>query len=132
MEWTYLLYFLLGALLCSGAGIRPRGEWNEEFTSREQTKVLTGIMTLGVALHHMAQKSCAPWHPASVRVHGLDFFVGIGFPDVAVFLFCSGLGLYRSLHAKPNYVKGFIRRRIVPIITAYYLSEYLYTAVLLL
>ena len=132
MNWMYLLYFLLGALLFSGAELCPREEWNEEYTSREQTKILTGIMALGVALHHLAQKTCASWIPASVRVHGLDFFLGIGFPVVAVFLFCSGLGLYRSVHGRPDYLKGFVHRRILWIVTAFYLSEWIYTAVRLL
>ena len=132
MNWMYMVYFLLGALLCFGAKLCPRGVWNEEYTSRQQTKVLTGVMTLGVALHHMAQKTCAPWHPSSYTVHGLDFFVGIGFPVVAVFFFCSGLGLYRSLHSKPDYLKGFLRRRVLRIVIAFYLSEWIYTAVRLL
>lgn len=132
MNWMYLVYVLLGGLLCFGAKLCPRGEWNEEYTSRQQTKALTGIMTLGVALHHMAQKTCAPWHPSAYTVHGLDFFLGIGFPVVAVFFFCSGLGLYKRLHSKPDYLKGFLRRRVLGIVVAFYLSEFIYTAVRLL
>ena len=131
MDWSYLVYFLLGALLCFGAKLCPRGEWNEEYTSREQTKMLLGVMTLGVALHHLGQKTCAPWISASL-IHGLDFFVNLGYLLVSVFLFCSGLGLYRSLHSKPDYLKGFFRRRILPVIIAFYLSEFIYTAVRLL
>ena len=129
MNWIWPVYFLLGALLCFGAKLCPRGEWNEDYTSRDQTKVLTGVMTLGVAMHHLAQKTCAPWLPATVRVSGLEIFLDIGFPVVAVFLFCSGLGLYRSVHAKPGYLKGFFRSRILLIIVAFYLSEWIYTAV---
>ena len=132
MDWMYLFFFLLGALLCVGAKLCPRGEWNEEYTSREQTKILTGIMALGVVLHHMAQKTCASWLLPSNRVHGLDFFINVGFPIVAVFLFCSGLGLYRSLHSKQDYLKSFIRRRILPVAAAYYLSEIIYTFLRLL
>ena len=131
MEWTYLVYFLLGALLCFGAKLCPRGEWNEEYTSREQTKMLCGIMMLGVVFHHLGQKTCAPWISASL-IHGLDFFINLGYLFVSVFLFCSGLGLYRSLHSKPDYLKGFFRRRILPVIIAFYLSEFIYTAVRLL
>ena len=131
MDWSYLVYFLLGAVLCFGARLCPRGEWNEEYTSREQTKILTGIMALGVAFHHLAQKTCAPWISAA-RIHGLDFFLDLGYLFVSVFLFCSGLGLYRSLHSKPGYLKGFFRRRILPVVIAFYLSEFIYTAVRLL
>ncbi len=132
MNGIALVYFLLGGVLCFGARLCPRGTWNEEYTSRNQTKVLTGMMALLVILHHMAQKISAAWSLTSVRSAGLEFFTGIGFPVVAVFFFCSGLGLYRSLHGKPDYLKGFLRRRVLLIVIAYYLSEWIYTAVRLL
>ena len=132
MDWMYLFYFALALLIFFGAKGAGRGNWNEEFTSLKQTKILQGIAALGIALHHMAQKTCAPWHPSAFTVHGLDFFVPIGYLLVAVFLFCSGMGLYKSLHTKPDYLKGFFRRRILPIIIAFYLSEWIYTAVRLL
>ena len=123
----YLFWFTLGLLLFFGAKYAGKGKWNEEYTSLGQTKVLLGIMTLGVALHHLSQKSCAPWHAPNVIVHGLDFFVDMGFLFVSVFLFCSGLGLYKSFRNKPDYLKGFCRRRILPIVIAFYLSEILHT-----
>ena len=132
MDWMYLFYFLLALLMFFGAKGCARGSWNEEYTSLKQTKMLQGITALGVALHHMAQKTCAPWHPAIYTVHGLDLFVPIGYLFVSVFLFCSGLGLYKSLHTKPDYLKHFIRRRILPMIIAFYLSEWIHTAVRLL
>ena len=121
-DWIYLFWFLLGALLFCGVKYAGRGKWNEDYTSLKQTKMLLGIMTLGVALHHLAQKSCAPWHPQSFIVHGLDFFLPLGALFVAVFLFCSGLGLYKSFRSKPDYLKGFCRRRILPVVIAFYLA----------
>ena len=118
MDWMYLFYFLLALLFFFGAKSTGR-EWNEEYTSLKQTKMLQGIAALGIALHHMGQKTCAPWHPSMYTVHGLDVFVPIGYMLVGLFLFCSGLGLYRSLKSKPDYLKGFFRRRILPIIIAY-------------
>ena len=132
MDWMYLFYFSLALVIFFGAKSYAPGGWNEEYTSLKQTKSLLGITALGITLHHMAQKSCAPWHPATYMVHGLDIFVGIGYLFVAVFLFCSGLGLYRSLHAKPDYLKHFIRRRILPVVIAFYLSEFIYTGIRLL
>ena len=129
MDWMYLFYFLLGMLIFFGAQYAGRGKWNEEYTSLRQTKVLEGIMIFFIALHHMAQKTCAPWHPRIYTVHGLDVFVQVGYLFVGVFFFCSGLGLYRSLHSKPDYLKGFCRRRIMPLVIAFYLSEFIYTAV---
>ena len=129
MDWMYLCYFLLAALICFGASCAGRGKWNEGCTSLEQTKVLQGITALGIALHHMAQKTCAPWHPRATIVHGLDLFVPMGYLFVGVFLFYSGFGLYRSFKTKPGYLNGFLRRRVAPLVIAYYLSECIYTAV---
>lgn len=133
MDWMYLFYFSLAVLMFCGAKGAGRGKWNEEYTSLKQTKVLQGITALGIALHHMSQKTCAPWHPMKYMVHGLDPFIPMGYMFVGVFLFCSGLGLYKSLHTKPDYLKkGFFRRRILPVIIAFYLSEFIYTAIRLL
>ena len=129
MDWMYLFYFLLATLVFFGSKCAARGEWNEEYTSLRQTKILQGITALGIALHHMAQKTCAPWHPRTYMVHGLDPFLSMGYMFVGVFLFCSGLGLYKSFKSKPGYLKGFFRRRILPIIIAFYLSEIIYTIV---
>ena len=129
MDWMYLFYFLLGALLLFGASCAGRGAWNDDYTSLERTKVLQGVAALLIALHHMAQKTCAPWHPAIYMVHGLDLFVQMGYMLVGIFLFCSGMGLYKSYKAKPGYLRGFFRRRVLPIVIAFYLSEFIYTAI---
>ena len=125
----YLFYFLLAVLIFFGARGMGRGKWNEDYTSLEQTKQLLGASALGVALHHMAQKTCAPWHPAAYMEHGLDVFLNMGYMLVGVFLFCSGLGLYRSYKTKPDYLKGFLRRRILPLVIAFYMSEAIYTVI---
>lgn len=129
MYWMYLFYFLLAAMIFFGAQHPGRGQWNDAYTSLGQTKVLQGVTALGIALHHLAQKTCAPWNPQQYMVHGLDPFLQLGYLFVGVFLFCSGLGLYKSFKTKPDYLKGFFRRRILPIVVAYYLSEYIYIAV---
>ena len=129
MQWTDLFYFLLAVLLFWGSSACGRAEWNEDYTSLRQTKILQGIAALGVALHHMAQKTCAPWHAARYIVHGLDVFVPVGYLFVAVFFFCSGLGLYKSVKAKPDYLHGFARRRILPMVIAFYLSEFIHLLV---
>ena len=128
MDPMYLFYFLLGIVIFFGAEFCGRG-WNGEATSLRQTTMLRGIAAAGVMLHHMGQKTCAPWHPRNVIVHGLDFFVPIGTLFVGIFLFCSGMGLFKSLKAKPDYLRGFLRRRIVPILVVFFVSEAVYLAV---
>ena len=127
MDKLYIFYFLLGMVLFCGARLCRRGEWNEDYTGLQQTKILQGITALFISFHHMSQKTGAPWHAQRFIVHGLDVFVPMGYMFVGVFLFCSGLGLYKSMKTKPGYLgKGFFRRRILPIIAAYYLSEWLW------
>ncbi len=125
----YLFYFALAVLFFFGSEGFGRGKWNEDHTSLSQTKVLLGMAAVCIALHHMGQKTCAPWHPSVYTVHGLDIFVPMGYMLVGLFLFASGLGLYRSLKSKPDYLKGFCRHRILPIVIAYYLSEFIYTGI---
>ena len=129
MDWMYLFYFLLGAAVFFGARACPRGEWNEEYTSRRQMKILQGISILGVAMHHMAQKTCGSWHPHSFIVHGMDPFLSVGLLFVAVFLFCSGFGLYMRWKTDPDYLRHFLRRRVAPVVIAFYLSEIIYVLV---
>lgn len=128
----YFFYFLLGAVIFWGARGFKRHEWNEEYSSLSQTKIILGIQAMLIPIHHMAQKTCAPWHDPKYIVHGLDVFIPVGHLLVSVFLFCSGLGLYKSLKNKKDYLKGFIGRRIVPLIIAFYLSEFIYVIVRLL
>ncbi len=132
MTWIYLVYFLLGIVLFAGASFCRKGEWNEEYTSLKQTRMLQGIAALGVAFHHIAQKTCGGWHPPQYIVHGLDFFLDPGYIFVAVFFFLSGLGLYKSLKTKPDYLKHFFRNRILPIVIAFYLGEFLFLILRLL
>ena len=104
MYWMYLFYFLLAGLIFFGAQYAGRRQWNEAYTSLGQSKVLQGVTALGIALHHLAQKTCAPWNPQQYAVHGLDPFLQLGYLFVGVFLFCSGLGLYKSFKTKPDYL----------------------------
>lgn len=130
MDWiVYMTYPLLLLLLLFGVRVYGRGRWNEEWLSLGQTKLLQGFMAVLIMFHHMAQKTCAPWHEQRFIVHGLDLFVPIGYFFVGVFLFFSGFGLYKSVRTKPDYLKGFPRRRILPIVAAFYVSEWLFLAV---
>ena len=126
MRWEWGLYALLLGLLFARAKVCGKGQWNEEYTSLDQVGRLRGFMALGVALHHMSHKTCAHWLPQRYIVPGLEPFVDMGYMLVGVFLFCSGLGLYKSFRGKPGYLKGFFRRRILPVAVGFWLSEALF------
>ena len=132
MDPLYLFYFILGGFLFWGMRRAPKGEWNVEYTAPDQTTVLRGAAALGVMLHHLAQKSCAPWNPSAFINHGLDAFLDIGYIVVSVFFFLSGLGLYKSRRSRPDYLKHFFRRRVLPLAVAFYLSEWVCLVVRLL
>ena len=74
MDWMYLVYFLLGGVLFAGARFCRRGEWNEDYTSLGQTKVLLGFTALCIALHHLGQKHFVGHH-TGLTVHLFAFNV---------------------------------------------------------
>lgn len=97
--------------------------WNNNYWDKNFTKAIQAICAIGIIFHHMAQKTCAPWLPDEYIVHGLDIFLNAGYLFVGVFFFCSGYGLYKSVKANPDYLKGFIGKHFRPIILLYIISN---------
>ena len=98
-----------------------KDEFNEDFTSLEVMKSLRGMAALGVMLHHISQEYM-------LQESGvLSAFVNAGVYFVAIFFFCSGYGLLKSLDSKKDYLKGFIRKRIVrAIVIPFYVNVLIY------
>ena len=98
-----------------------KGEFNDDFTSLEIMKSLRGLAAIGVIIHHISQED------AFKNSHILSPFVNSGPFWVAIFFFCSGYGLIKSLNTKENYLKGFIRNRIVKsIVLPFYINVLIY------
>ena len=117
----YSVYVILPIILLWGAKFTGFKKFNDEFLSIKQTKALQGFLAICIMLHHIAQKTAASWiTPKSRIVHGLDIFVNAGFLLVSVFLFFNGYGVYKSFHSKKNYLNGYIKRRILPVVLALY------------
>ncbi len=131
---VYLYYPLVLLLLLWGSKwFFGRNKWNEDFFSLDQSKMWQGFFAVCILLHHTGQKTCAPWMPnKKFIVPGLEFFVPIGYFFVAFFLVCSGYGLYVSYKRKPDYLKGFLRKRVLPLILTFYAVEWMYLATRLL
>lgn len=123
---VYIYYPILAVILFWGAKISPRKQWNEGFMSLEQTKAIQGFSAICIMFHHISQKTCAPWLQSRYIRHGLDPFVNIGYFFVGIFLFCSGYGLYKSVTSKPNYLVGFFKKRILPLILAFYTTGWIF------
>ena len=73
---VYLCYPILIVIFLWGAKLCKKGEFNEEFMSITQTKYLQGFFAIIIMLHHIGQKTCAPWLNPAYIVHGLGFDCG--------------------------------------------------------
>ena len=101
-------------------------EFNEDFASLDAMKSLRGFAAIGVLLHHISQESLFQ------NRHILSPFVNAGAYFVAIFFFCSGYGLIKSLNTKQDYLKGFIRNRIVKaIVLPFYVNVVVYGVLML-
>ena len=125
----YLIYPILATLLLFEAKISRKNEWNEEAFSLSQMKAIQGFAAICIMLHHAGQKTCASWINKIYVRHGLDVFVPIGYWLVGIFLFCSGYGLYVSYKKKENYFKGYFKRRVLPLILAFYSTGWIFLLV---
>lgn len=125
-DLVYLVYPGLLGILLYGCRLAGRGSFHETGLSAEHMKSVQGFAALCIVLHHISQKTSASWLKKSLIIPGLELFVSIGYLLVGIFLFCSGYGLYKSLHTKENYFKGFLPRRILPIAVAGYLVNWSY------
>ncbi len=113
----FIYYPALILLLFFGAHFCKKGEWNEEVLSFGHTKAFLGFCAVVIMMHHISQRTCAPWL-SPVRIHhGLDLFVFVGYLCVAAFFFCSGYGLYTASHTKEDFFDRYLTRRIMPILT---------------
>ncbi len=119
-------YVALAAMLFGGAKICKSKTWNEENMSFDQTKCFLGFGAVVISFHHMSQVTCAPWMDPQYIRHGLDIFVTAGYPMVAIFLLCSGYGLYKSASTKPDFFKRFLPVRLVPVLIPAVLTTLVY------
>ena len=94
--------------------------------SREKSKNILGIFAVLIMMHHLGQKASASWVPATVRQHGLEPFVPIGFLLVSFFFFCSGYGLIKSMDSKEDYFKGFLVKRLNRILMVFVITQIIY------
>ncbi|MDO5440083.1 MAG: acyltransferase [Erysipelotrichaceae bacterium] len=123
---TIIIPVLFFALLFIGSKPCQKKEYNEGYLNKQQTDIIKGFCAIGIILHHLAQKTAAPWLSSQYIIHGLDFFVNIGYLFVGTFLFISGYGLYKSYKSNEHYFDNYFSRRILPIIIAYLITSLVY------
>ncbi len=122
----YSVYIILPVLLLWGAKYAGKGKWNDSL-SFDQSKAFLGFLSIIIMFHHVGQKTCASWLQPKTRIQqGLGFFVPIGFLCVAMFIFFNGYGVYKSFHTKDNYLRGFIKKRILPLVFMLYVTTVIF------
>lgn len=125
---SYLTYLLCAALLIVGGKIaKGKGNFHQDSTSLEVTKSLRGFAAIGVILHHISQQEFFQSANGLGKPGVLSLFVNAVFFFVAIFFFCSGYGLIKSLYTKENYLDGFLKKRVVKtIVIPFYINVILY------
>lgn len=111
-------------------GVKGKKTFHEDAFSLSITKGIQGFCAVGIILHHLAQ---------TVTQNGkldkgmLNIMCDLGVFFVGVFFFCSGYGVYTSLKTKPNYLKGFLPKRLTTILVPFYTGNTIFvlTAILL-
>ena len=128
MYISYVTYALVVVLLLWGGKLaRGKGNLHEDSTSLEVTKSLRGFAALGVILHHISQEQAFQMSAGQGHHGELSIFVNAGFFFVAVFFFCSGFGLIKSLDTKENYLEGFLKKRVFKaILIPFYVNAVLF------
>ncbi len=110
----------LACLLIAGAKVSKRREWQEEPFSLGTSKAVQGFAAVGIILHHLSQQ-------LKVEAGPLQFLSECGVLFVGIFFFFSGYGLYTSLKTKKDYLKGFLRKRLITILIPFYMCIAIFT-----
>ena len=124
-----LFILLVFAVLFWGGKLKKGKEFHEDAFSLDKTKGLQGFCAIGIMLHHMAQMVT---QNNSLDKGLLNVFCDIGVFFVGMFFFCSGFGLYTSFRSKPDYLKGFLRKRLSAILIPFYVGNIIFVVTTIL
>lgn len=118
---TYIILIALALLLFIGIKPSKLREWQEEPLSLDKSKAIQGFAAVAIIVHHLAQE-------LAQEAGAIVFFTELGVLFVGIFFFFSGYGLYTSLKTKENYLKGFLKKRLVTILVPFYMCILVFTA----
>jgi len=121
-DYFFVFYSVLAVILLLGAQMKGKGFWHEDALSLPVSKGLLGFCAVGIMLHHMSQTIYFAGEDTGI----LMFMVDVGVCFVGVFFFFSGYGLYRSMRDKPEYLNGFLRKRLPVIVIPFYMCNFVY------
>lgn len=109
----WLLAVILVAVLIAGAKVSKRHEWQEKPLGLDTSKAIQGFAAVAIILHHLSQDLLEKAGP-------FEFLSECGVIFVGIFFFFSGYGLYTSLKTKKDYLKGFLKKRLITILIPFY------------
>ena len=118
---TFVILIALALLLLVGIKPSKLREWQEEPLSLERSKAIQGFAAVAIIVHHLSQE-------LAQKAGTIGFFEGLGVLFVGIFFFFSGYGLYTSLKTKENYLKGFLKKRLVTILVPFYICILVFVA----
>jgi len=111
-----LILIALILILFTGVKVAGIGEWQEEPLSLEKSKAVQGFAAVAIIIHHLSQTLME-------RAGVLSFFIDLGVLFVGIFFFFSGYGLYTSLKTKEDYLRGFLKKRLVTVLIPFYVCN---------
>ena len=117
---TYAVYLICLILFLWGISVKHHGQIHTDYLSVDAMKSIRGFAAIGVILHHISQEE------AFQGSGELSMFVNNGYQYVALFFFCSGYGLLKSLDTRPGYMDSFLKKRLPVIVIPYYTSIVFY------
>lgn len=112
--------FVILFIIFFGTRIEPKGTYNENYLSLENTNALRGMCALIVAMQH----TCAYQHDEWTAP-----FLYIGFLCTSIFFFLSGYGLMHSTVNKRRYLKSFPKKRLLTVLIPYLFANIIYLGV---
>ena len=112
--WIILVSLFL--ILLFGVKISSKGQWQQEPLSLENSNAIRGFSAIAIVIHHLCQELFEKTGSAGI----LSIFTELGVLFVGIFFFFSGYGLYTSLKTKDNYLKGFLKKRLISTLVPFY------------
>lgn len=106
--------FILLCILCYKMEIAEEGKFYNPF-SFQQTKNIKGILSIVIFIYH--------FYFAVLNNDNYYYipFSDYGYKIVSIFFFYSGYGIMKKYLTTKNYLKGFLRKRLISVLIPFYL-----------
>ncbi len=102
------------------AKISPKGTYNDDYLSLENTTSLRGMCALLVTMQHISAYDHDEWTAG---------FMYIGFLSTSIFFFLSGYGLMYGTVNKKRYLRNFLKNRLISLLVPYLFANVIYLGI---